>query len=144
MSRPRILRLLRIAFSVVCGIVCLLLIVSWVRSYYFVEMLQVSFPFMRVRVFSETGVVVSWIVHNNNREGSIWMTMPHNEVFSLFSIQSIAVEESTSLHVPHWHLVILSASLATSACFSWRYSLRTLLIATTLVAVALGLIVAFR
>ena len=31
-TRPRILRLLRIAFSILCGIVCLLLIVLWVRS----------------------------------------------------------------------------------------------------------------
>ena len=33
MERPRILWLLRIAFSAVCGIICLLLIVLWVRSY---------------------------------------------------------------------------------------------------------------
>src|SRR5262245_15805338 len=34
MDRPRMLRLLRIMFSAVCGIVCLLLIVMWVGSYW--------------------------------------------------------------------------------------------------------------
>ena len=34
MDRLCILRLLRIAFSAVCGIVCLLLIVLWIRSYW--------------------------------------------------------------------------------------------------------------
>jgi hypothetical protein len=38
----RTLRYLRIAFSALCGIICLLLIVLWVRSYYFNE--QVSGP----------------------------------------------------------------------------------------------------
>jgi hypothetical protein len=41
MDRPRFLRLLRIAFSAVCGIVCVLLIVFWVRSYSKVENLYV-------------------------------------------------------------------------------------------------------
>jgi hypothetical protein len=136
---------MQIAWSVTCGIVCLALIVLWVRSYYFIEALQVGLPFIRVRVFSESGAVVTWIVHNTNREGSHWMTMPHNEVFSLFSIKSFGtVDEPTSIQVPHWLLVILSASFATSAWFSCRYGLRTLLIATTLVAVALGLAVALR
>jgi hypothetical protein len=37
MDRPRILRLLRIAFSVACGIVCLMVIAVWVRSYWWVD-----------------------------------------------------------------------------------------------------------
>ncbi len=37
MDRPRTLRLLRIAFSAVCGIVCLLLIALSVRSYWWFD-----------------------------------------------------------------------------------------------------------
>jgi hypothetical protein len=50
----------------------------------------------------------------------------------------------TLFFVPYWCPVCLSVLLATSPWFSMprRFSLRTLLIATTLVAVVLGLIVA--
>ena len=43
--------------------------------------------------------------------------------------------------VPHWFLAILLASIATAPWLRWRFSLRTLLIATTLVAVVLAIIV---
>jgi hypothetical protein len=45
--------------------------------------------------------------------------------------------------VPCWVLVLLSGSLATVPCIPWsrRFSLRTLLIAMTLVAAGLGVIV---
>jgi hypothetical protein len=53
-----------------------------------------------------------------------------------------------TVSVPHGYLVAIAAILATVAsnrqqCHV-RFSLRTLLVATTLVAVALGLVVAFR
>jgi len=136
------LKYLRIAVTALSLTACVLLVALWVRSYHFIEALQVSFPFMRVRVFSESGVVVTWIVHNDNREGSHWMTLPHNEVFSLFSTKSVVIEEPTSIQVPHWLLVILSASFAAIAWVRWKFSVRTLLIATTLVAVGLGVVVA--
>ena len=48
MDRPRILRLLRIAFSAVCGIVCLLLIVLWVRGFSCWDSLRVRLSPTRV------------------------------------------------------------------------------------------------
>ena len=42
MNRPRILRLLRIAFSALCGTVCLMLNVIWVPSYWWAEYLHVN------------------------------------------------------------------------------------------------------
>ena len=51
-----------------------------------------------------------------------------------------------SLVVPYWLLVLVFGILAAVIWYkqTWRFSLRTLLIATTVVAVALGLIVALR
>jgi hypothetical protein len=46
--------------------------------------------------------------------------------------------------VPHWFSALLMAMAATAPWIKWRFSLRTLLIATTLVAVVLGLAVAMR
>ena len=45
------------------------------------------------------------------------------------------------IRVPYWSLVSLSAVFAYLPWLHWRFSLRTLLIATTLVAVLLGAIV---
>jgi hypothetical protein len=45
------------------------------------------------------------------------------------------------LFLPHWFLMLVSAWLATVFAFkrTWRFTIRTLLIATTLIAAALGL-----
>jgi hypothetical protein len=47
------------------------------------------------------------------------------------------------LAAPHWLLLLYTVTLGTIPWLHWRFSLRTLLIAMTLVAVVLGLIVAF-
>jgi hypothetical protein len=46
--------------------------------------------------------------------------------------------------VPHWFLLVLAGTFAALPWLRWRFTLRTLLIATTLVAVVLGLAVWFR
>jgi hypothetical protein len=49
--------------------------------------------------------------------------------------------EGFFLTVPCWFPVVLSAVLVVVPWIKWRFTVRTLLIATTLVAVVLGLIV---
>jgi hypothetical protein len=47
--------------------------------------------------------------------------------------------------IPHWSPVLLFGAIASCPWlpwFKWRFSVRTLLIATTLVAVGLGMVVA--
>jgi hypothetical protein len=43
--------------------------------------------------------------------------------------------------VPYWAMIVAVATVAPAPWFRWRFGMRTLLIATTLVAVVLGLIV---
>ena len=59
-----------------------------------------------------------------------------------FSFRSNAL--GTSCEIPHWFLVTVAgvAGLPLALRTRWRFSLRTLLIATTLIAVALGTIIA--
>jgi len=45
--------------------------------------------------------------------------------------------------IPYWLLLLGTAALAALPWLRWRFSLRTLLIATTLVAMAVALIMAF-
>ena len=51
------------------------------------------------------------------------------------------VPHGVGLAVPYWWLVWPTSLLVMLPWIHWRFSLRTLLIATTLVAVVLGLIV---
>jgi hypothetical protein len=48
----------------------------------------------------------------------------------------------TELIIPYWMVAIVAAALACLPWLRWKFSLRTLLIATTLVAAGLGAIVA--
>jgi hypothetical protein len=47
----------------------------------------------------------------------------------------------TFYEIPVWFAILTTATLASAPWLRWRFSLRTLLIATTLVAVVLSLIV---
>jgi hypothetical protein len=70
-----------------------------------------------------------------------WKYMSHKPamVDSMFKWESIGT--STMIRVPNWLLVVPLAIAVAIPWLRWRFSLRTLLIATTLVAVVLGLIV---
>ena len=51
-------------------------------------------------------------------------------------------ENYTVFTAPHWSLIVVTAAMALAPWTKRRFSLRTLLIATTLVAAVLGLLVA--
>ena len=57
-------------------------------------------------------------------------------------VQVNEIGTATMIHLPNWLLVFSLSFAGTIAWIRWQFSLRTLLIATTLVAVVLGLIVA--
>ena len=62
--------------------------------------------------------------------------------FAIFSgFQSRHTNRCDSLSIPHWFAVALAATFAATPWLRWRFSLRTLLIAITLVALVLGLVV---
>jgi hypothetical protein len=143
-------RKLRIAWSVVCGIVCVLLIVLWVRSFTSEEWLQGHLIGDQNFVLtSVTGHVnlstmymahgrLIWTIRSRSNDGSAGQLSPIWPRGSHFELK----RESDHFDVvaPHCFAVLSFAALA---AISWirRFSLRTLLIGTTLVAVGLGLIV---
>ena len=151
---PQYFRYLRFAFSATCGIACALLIVLWVRSYsngpgkgYFN-----SLPYVHSR--STDGVVIFFKKYSPPVEfPTIMFTDPlstrpkavdHNSAHPRTGF-SFGWESSWYWHLqmPYWMLVTMTVALATMPWIAhkWRFSLRTLLIATTLIAVVLGLIV---
>jgi hypothetical protein len=138
---------LRIAFSVVCGIVCLLLCVLWLRSYDTWD-----------RCF-RTGKNHGWQL--NSMLGHVVLVVAEPpERFIPFFVASLPIEgrfegefnkyvlgfyfgraPGLELGVPFWFLVLISASITAAPWLrhlSWQFSLRTLVIAMTLVALFLG------
>jgi hypothetical protein len=154
MDRPRLIRGLGIAWSMGCGLLCVLVIASWIRSY-------------RVADSASLQITGTRSLNANSVQGVISIeSMYWNEEITPFELNfdieatpidaAELLESRTSfdwemargadggsheLFLPHWCPVLLLAMFAAAPWFKWRFTLRTLLIATTLIAVVLGLAV---
>jgi hypothetical protein len=140
-------RKLRIAWSVVWGLAALLLVVLWVRSFQRVETMTYTNSakwFTGVRSDDGEFVVYHGHVHPP-RETPGWSYNRFDD--SLHQYRGVVwpwTNRSDTAILPYWFLVSLSVIFAVGPWIRqhrWRFSLRTMLIATTLVAVVLGLIV---
>jgi hypothetical protein len=139
-------RKLRVAWSVGWGIACVLLIVFWVRSRWVVEVLAIP-------IASNWAVAIGSIsdsVALSVSDSPSWKTtsIPANEweimvKFGGLKFPSpiwggrLRTTSLTVLLIPCWMPIALSTTLATVPWLTrikWRFSLRTLLIATTLIA----------
>jgi hypothetical protein len=155
-------RKLRIAFSAACGMLCLLLIVLWVRSYSSIDHPRARYYLLEVFVSTYRGLVITDVdvnqtsesVHIPNVEWGInsfpmrdkftYYLMNKQNVYSLLGFRWNSVGSINEIDIPFWFLVLMAGGLGTMPWirqFQWRFSLRTLLIATTLLAAVLGVIV---
>ena len=163
---PRFLRYLRIAFSATCGIACVLLVVLWVRSYWIVDVLEKRTASQRVQVESRTGRLTFWQFNpvtlkmspkdTKNLLDSMAIGQfygccpvdngprrPYWHQASILSFGRFGGGLDRVTFVPYWFPVLISAACTALPWIRWsrRFSLRTLLIATTLIAVVLGAVV---
>ena len=152
-------RKLRIAFSTTCLIACVLLIALWVRSYWWLNLIKgpltpsktlvltSSNGFFAVGTLSSTAYI--WKVDRWSQEDLLLQMkaagIPANAkswVYQLTYFRLLNGGLESSYLYPTSVMGIATAALGWP--IAWRFSLRTLLIATTLVAVVLGLIVWLR
>lgn len=143
----RFLRYLRIAFSVVCGIACVLLVMLCVRSYHRdakgqakgERLTHVDSQRRLYVVHSRLGAVHLSAASFDSGVGMGW-NVDFAESRAL-GFGMLAKGFSTDLRIPYWFPITL-ATIATSLPWvRWRFSLRTLLIVTTLIAVVLGAVI---
>jgi hypothetical protein len=154
---------LRIAWSVACGIVCLLLVALWVRSYWWSDI--VSYRRDKVtmyRAYSDDGLVIVrdsstrlLLMHDPPDIGwtlrTTWSRKQSREEARTPLIKRVfrrfywsGWSGTFELLMPYWLSLMLGSALGAAPwlfSFGWRFSLRTLLIATTLVAVGLGVVI---
>jgi hypothetical protein len=164
MLMPRYIRKLRIAFSVTCGIACVLLVVLWVRSYWWLDYFHGNVG--PTTAHSTPGYLQSRNLFMATRQGRFFIasspvktkrlnitireSLPNDEERAILLQENLGLELNdiqlpwltrNSVASPYWVPFILTATVAALPWIRWRFSLRTLLIATTLVAVVLGLII---
>jgi hypothetical protein len=143
----RSLRYLRIAFSATCLIVCVLLVALWVRSYWWLDFVRIPLTVSRGVCGSSFNGQLSIGMLNESSNPRAWSDycLPF-EKFDPKAVRHLSGRfslENPLIWFPHWFLVALTIP-GTLLARPWtirRFSLRTLLIAMTLVAVVLGLIV---
>jgi hypothetical protein len=140
----------RIAVSVVCGVCALLLCVLWARSYARVDV--VSMPLTRLKqvgIWSGGGRIEAYLSENVATQPAWQFTsLPRSEMLkqvtasgkkvdrSFFGVTDAGVRFSTYL------LVLMAALFGALPWIRCRFTLRTLLVAVTVVGVGLGAIIA--
>jgi hypothetical protein len=155
---PRYLRYLRNAFSAVCGVVCLMLIVLWVHSYWWNDLLFVQSSRSAIEFTSVRGRFgcTAWDYVPKSGSGKIvyapeWIGDIPSRSWKYYESRTPkwiwfpprAPATSTLFGMPFWCPTLIAALFSVLSLYGLRpqFSLRTLLIATTLVAVGLGLMV---
>ena len=149
---------LRIAWSVFWGVLAALLLVLWVRSYLRLDSCaRLVGPKVLIIMSSQGDLGIgrltpppggfrsSWSVTSNPPESKrLWWSLADRLPLSLLGIRYQQFSPNMTLFaVSYWLPSLITAALATTPWIRQptRFSIRTLLIATTLVAVVLGLIV---
>lgn len=156
LERTGKLKWLRISMSAACVVVSGLLITFWLRSstradYVTVQITSTS----AISALSAKGRLRVLAVRTKNQTKSNWTVLPHRSVKEMdsfgtgWAFEALAKNSIKTSGVafigakaPSWFLVALSGALAFAPwlpCLPTRFSLRALLVVTTLVAVILGL-----
>jgi hypothetical protein len=156
---PRTLRYLRMAFSAFCGMCCVLAIVLWVRSYWRYDSFSAIYGASTFDISSNYGELHWFTTELGNPARTNWqlIVQPARPSGLYIETKAISVQHAWGITWGtfgngaqagvHIWLVVLGCLIL--AGVPWvplhripqRFSLRTLLIGTTIVAVGLGLIV---
>jgi hypothetical protein len=144
-------RRLRIASSSMCGVACLAMIAMWVRSNSYLDEFWVSWPAKRGLGLLSAWSGASVAVQNRDKNpdsyivGFSSLELKYHERIetrSLLGFHAGRDSDIALITVPYWFLS-LSFGVASALILRLeaRFSLRTLLIATTAIAMLVGLAV---
>ena len=145
------LKYLRIAVTALCLTACVLLVALWVRSYWWIDI--VDLPLSKSNYGSIVSVEghVSWDIDDSSANFRLqtYLVEDYRESVEKANPWLKGVDffkgfrfDSVQCHIPFWFVTLLAGvpAIALSLPTYRRFSLRALLIATTLVAILLGVI----
>lgn len=135
-------RKLRIAWSVVWGLLAVVLFVLWVRSYTYADTVDLG---NRHKVCSYQGDVlwdtlVQLVVTVMTAQPNVHNVLHLRITTEPLNRLSLYMHDS-GVAIPYWILTLVALVVTPLPWLRWRFSIRTLLIATALLAVLLALIV---
>jgi hypothetical protein len=144
------LKYLRIAVTALGLTACVLLVALWVRSYWRLHILERQTGSQAFQISSVKGrIAVADLDPRTYVIGKSYLNVAAGDAadWRKEGVLGFAYYDDsfvTAFIAPHWLPAVFFAALAVIPWISssWRFSLRTLLIATTLVAVGLGVLVA--
>jgi hypothetical protein len=157
MNRTKIVRSLRIAFSATCGIAVVLICLLWVRSYWWLDeatgpvsktdrlMLGSLTGWLQFRLEDRSGESYQkarWIINRKSVDSLYANISATNPSFRPIRESARFGFRRDTFFMPYWFPVILAAAFTALPWMRWRYSLKTLMIGTTLFAVLLGTVIA--
>lgn len=141
----RILRYLRIGWSGFFGLLAVSLCVFWVRSYSWADELSSTTGQFQIALvngsFYTDNAAVDYVVNGNPFEGFAGYKWANYQLMTYRIIKPVFIPQTSRLALPMWAAIVGALICAAAPWFRWRFGLRTLLIATTLVAVGVGTIV---
>src|SRR5262245_5208748 len=115
----RLLGYLRIGFSAGCGIICLLMIAWWVRSYSWMDGFHVKLtPSEYVQVHAGDGRMCIWFEHKPINQWYSWHANPvikHTSPGDENRIPWLDIysfPRMTRVYTAHWLLTVIAGSLA--------------------------------
>jgi hypothetical protein len=128
------------------GIVCVLLVVLWVRSYWSTDFINFG---QRRTVASQDGIIRTLKVYlSGDQPKQFIITLDsrmgyfgQSDKYELLGLGYSPDRRWPQITVPYWFPVIVFGFVAAIPWLPWKFSLRTLLIATALFAVVLGVMV---
>jgi hypothetical protein len=136
---------LRIAFTIAFGIASLSLLVLLVRSYWLHEETAGSISSSQIlSMSSDRGQFAFGIVRNRPHVDFHYVHTTPTTQPSRWRLQYVSAGDAWVAYIPYWFPALVFGTFAAVPWVRCRFSLRTMLIATTLVAVALGLIVSLQ
>ena len=140
-------RKLRIAWSLAWGVLAILLVVLSVRSYRWIDELSVPITTARSWGMCSAFRHVGFVLGDTRKQRSFLKSFKVSPETDDQGVPKLILGTMTTVTgyrifwMPHWLFAVLFATLSISPWLRWRFSLRTLLIATTLIALLLGAIV---
>jgi hypothetical protein len=138
---------LRIALSLLCGLLCLLLAALWIRSYTKCDIVYRLDNNSNLTTFGSNNGYAYFIHAIAPYSGAKpaahgWRIGGDNATNVLAILSWESTPRMSIVTLPYRYLLPIVAAFMLLPWIRWRYRLRTLLIATTLIAVVLGLVAA--
>ena len=146
---PKLLRKSRIAFSMTCGILCLLMLTWWVRSLSCWDSVWVQLPLSKsAHLISAEGRIVIWLEHSSQLKIPFRLDVDPMDIHRSGRgnrhpwIGFYFGKNTTTLKFAHCFLAMVVGAFAGLQWCPRRFGLRGFLIVTTLIAVTVGAIAA--